>query len=250
MQTGKANPQWNYASASAINGEAKMKELIAGGHSLYATLDVYDNFMSLGNGIFMAPAGAKKGGHAVALVAFGQAGSTPYWVCQNSWATRWGENGYGKIKRGSNVAGIEDRAYYFRVWTTGGAIPPCFDGSSTGLRTSSGDITCSQAKTGPFGNLCENSQWGPTVKAACPVTCGGCKGGMGSADDWGKKKPSPSPTPSPTPSPSPTPTPTPTPTSGRRRSGSRRRSSRRRSSRRRSSRRRSRRRRRSDEKAS
>lgn len=249
---------WNWGGAAAVSGAEKLTELVAAGHTLYATLDVYGNFMSHRSGVYSKLSGGKKGGHAVAMVGYGKEGNSKWWLLQNSWNTRWGEGGYGKILRGTNLAGIEMNAYYVRSWVSGGAVPLCFDGSSTGLRTQSGDIKCSAAKN--YGNLCAHSTYGSQVKASCPVTCGACVGGAGSAQDWGKTKssttttkrttttkkttprPTPSPSPSPT-SPSPTPTPRPSPSSRRRRRRSRK-SSRRRRSRKNGSRRRNRRRRR------
>jgi hypothetical protein len=35
-----------------------------------------------------------------------------YSLVKNSYSTKWGENGYIRIKRGSNVSGIESNPYY------------------------------------------------------------------------------------------------------------------------------------------
>jgi len=44
--------------------------------------------------------------HAVLLVGFGTDGKNPYWEVKNSWGTKWGEDGYFRIKRGSGKCGI------------------------------------------------------------------------------------------------------------------------------------------------
>ena len=37
--------------------------------------------------------------------------NTPYWILANSWNTDWGENGYFRIRRGTNEVGVESSCY-------------------------------------------------------------------------------------------------------------------------------------------
>lgn len=54
----------------------------------------------------------KKLDHGVLVTSYGTDGSTPYWTIKNSWGSRWGENGYIRIKRGSDLCGLADAASY------------------------------------------------------------------------------------------------------------------------------------------
>merc|ERR1719335_309995 len=132
-------------------------------------------------------------------LGYGTQGGTKYWIIQNSWGPNgWGDQGYCKFKRGSNLAGIEDGAYAPRVWVTGGQQPPCQDSASGAGISSTGRapyIPCSQAKS-----YCSRSGW-PVAKN-CPKTCNKCGGVNGGG------KPSP-PTPPGPPPPAPPPPPPP-----------------------------------------
>lgn len=50
--------------------------------------------------------------HAVLVVGFGTDTKTrePYWIVKNSWGPEWGENGYFRIRRGTDECGIESLA--------------------------------------------------------------------------------------------------------------------------------------------
>jgi cathepsin F len=44
--------------------------------------------------------------HAVLMVGFGTDGGTGYWLIKNSWAKKWGEDGFFRIERGTGKCGI------------------------------------------------------------------------------------------------------------------------------------------------
>merc|ERR1712232_301909 len=99
--------------------------------ALYVGFDVYSNFLEHKSGIFGEKlVGGKKGGHAVALVGYGKDAKKKYWIIQNSWGPTWAESGFAKFKRGSNTAGIEEKAYYPRAWIEGGRKPECVESGS------------------------------------------------------------------------------------------------------------------------
>lgn len=181
---GTAYSAWHFGGASAVNGQSDMQNFISAGHTLYCTLQVYDDFMHLSAGSIFTGGGSLRGGHALACVGYGSQGGTDYWILQNSWGPSWADGGYGKIARGSNLAEIEEGAYYFRSWEDGGDVPPCLDGADTGLSAGGPNIPCDQAN-GRYGNLCAHPGYGPGVSSNCPASCGACPGGAGDAAAWG-----------------------------------------------------------------
>lgn len=48
-----------------------------------------------------------SGGHAVKIVGWGEENNINYWIVQNSWSDRWGENGFFRIIRGTNACYFE-----------------------------------------------------------------------------------------------------------------------------------------------
>merc|ERR1712232_791467 len=54
---------------------------------------------------------AARPNHAVQIVGVNQDDDeNPYWVVRNSWNTRWGEKGYIRLAKGSNVCNIAYQA--------------------------------------------------------------------------------------------------------------------------------------------
>jgi hypothetical protein len=48
------------------------------------------------------------GGHAVVIVGWGEEKGKKYWIVRNTWGPEWGDGGYFKILRGSNMCKIEE----------------------------------------------------------------------------------------------------------------------------------------------
>ena len=53
--------------------------------------------------------------HAVVILGWGydEEHQTKYWICSNSWGKNWGENGFFKVRRGTDEFSIESTAESF-----------------------------------------------------------------------------------------------------------------------------------------
>jgi hypothetical protein len=90
---------------------------------------VYSDFWDYSGGIYVKSSSAtEEDGHFVVIVGWGTSGTTPYWICKNSWGTGWGVNGYFYIRRGTNESRIEEQAY----WLTPQNLPNLDDSTPTG----------------------------------------------------------------------------------------------------------------------
>jgi C1A family cysteine protease len=94
---------------------AEMKQALAEGGPIVATLTLYEDFRSYSGGIYQHTHGGFSGSHAVTLVGYDDTGG--YWIGKNSWGTDWGEdkdgnpNGGGWFRIYFGQAGIDDYAY-------------------------------------------------------------------------------------------------------------------------------------------
>jgi cathepsin L len=50
--------------------------------------------------------------HGVLVVGYGTDNGVDYWKVKNSWSSSWGEDGYIRIERGSNLCGLLDQPSY------------------------------------------------------------------------------------------------------------------------------------------
>lgn len=56
--------------------------------------------MNYKSGIYHYTGGDKLGGHAVKIIGWGSENGVNYWICANSWSTKWGMNGFFNIEFG------------------------------------------------------------------------------------------------------------------------------------------------------
>jgi len=73
-----------------------------------ACFSVYEDFVTYKKGVYQYTSGDYLGGHCVKCIGWGIENGKPYWLCNNSWTTFWGDKGQFKILRGQDECGIED----------------------------------------------------------------------------------------------------------------------------------------------
>lgn len=75
-------------------------------------IEVLKKFEFYKHGIFDEPCSdSPEITHAVAIVGYGSANNTDYWIIKNSWGTDWGEKGYMRVLRGNNSICITEDAF-------------------------------------------------------------------------------------------------------------------------------------------
>lgn len=76
-----------------------------------ACFAVYNDFFAYKSGVYHHVSGELAGGHCIAIVGYDDAAGC--WICKNSWAASWGDNGFFKIAYGDSaidswqVCGVE-----------------------------------------------------------------------------------------------------------------------------------------------
>jgi len=89
------------------NATAIQVEIMTNG-PVEACFEVYEDFVNYKSGVYQYQNGTFLGGHCIKIIGWGVEGGLPYWLCNNSWTTYWGDQGQFKILRGQDECGIED----------------------------------------------------------------------------------------------------------------------------------------------
>lgn len=97
------------SSVFGINSvDSAQKEIMTNG-PIEACFDVYEDFLSYKSGVYIYDGTSEfLGGHCIKISGWGVENGQPYWLCNNSWTTYWGDKGFFKIQRGTDMCGIED----------------------------------------------------------------------------------------------------------------------------------------------
>jgi len=99
-----------FGSSYAVSSDAGaiQTEIYTNG-PVEACFSVYEDFLSYKSGVYQYQTGDFLGGHCIKVIGWGVENGTPYWLCNNSWTTYWGDDGQFKILRGQDECGIEDQ---------------------------------------------------------------------------------------------------------------------------------------------
>jgi cathepsin B len=74
-----------------------------------AAFTVYSDFLTYKSGVYQHTTGQPLGGHAIKIIGWGVDSGVDYWWVANSWNNDWGDNGFFKIKKGTDECGIESQ---------------------------------------------------------------------------------------------------------------------------------------------
>lgn len=101
--------RYKSTDAYQLHGVENIQKEIMTSGPVEASFKVYSDFMKYKSGVYhkawwhIIP----EGGHAVKMIGWGEDNGEAYWLIANSWDTTWGEDGFFRIRRGTNECGIE-----------------------------------------------------------------------------------------------------------------------------------------------
>lgn len=121
-QAAAAVTSWHEPCA---NGDEACVKTYIGGDScsdfhtlaLKTSIEVINSFYSYSSGVYSDPACPTDiHNHAVAIVGWGtdEASGKDYWLVRNSWGADWGEDGYFKMERGTNMCCVGCENLFFQ----------------------------------------------------------------------------------------------------------------------------------------
>ena len=146
-------------------GVANIKTAVMEG-PVACSYTVYDDFFSYNGGVYVQTTDVVAGGHCVSIVGWSDADSC--WICKNSWGPWWGEDGYFRIRMGTNETTIEEWVHWM---VPSGGVTACVKmaGLETGDAAGNGDgipdpgetldLTVTLTNLPTWGTLTDISGW-------------------------------------------------------------------------------------------
>eukprot|EP00931_Biecheleriopsis_adriatica_P102907 TRINITY_DN77810_c0_g1_i1.p1 TRINITY_DN77810_c0_g1~~TRINITY_DN77810_c0_g1_i1.p1 ORF type:complete len:860 (-),score=125.13 TRINITY_DN77810_c0_g1_i1:74-2653(-) len=136
-----------------------------------SAVDVYQDFADYKGGVYVRSSGVYIGAHATKMLGWGHdvESGLNYWRGQNSWGKSWGENGFYRIRRGTNENNVESEGVFFSTPFTDDI---CDQSCAHGFVTLDCGCTCEPHWSGPDCSTCVRPCNGlGTSGGADAVTC-------------------------------------------------------------------------------
>ena len=79
---------------------------------MVSSFNVLPDFVNYDGGIYNAEDCSERAvfTQTLLIIGYGEENGQKFWIVQNSWGTSWGEKGFARISRGSNVCELESHA--------------------------------------------------------------------------------------------------------------------------------------------
>ena len=100
IRTRKAS-DWGWVISYSVD---EMKNALMNG-PVAAYIKVYSDFFAYSSGIYVRTSDHVEGGHIISIVGWDD--DQNCWICKNSWGDDWGEDGWFRIRKGTNESQIE-----------------------------------------------------------------------------------------------------------------------------------------------
>ena len=102
-------------SVNVSVSEPAMQQALIAVSPISVSFTVVPGFKDYKSGVYInatCPNGPLDVNHDVVAVGYGTEAGVDYWIIKNSWGAAWGDKGFFKIQRGTNMCGISNCGSY------------------------------------------------------------------------------------------------------------------------------------------